>query len=674
MHFQGRFPQHERPKNIIRIFLSPIQILFQVTRDIIELCRAHFRVRKAIFECLLAKAHYDGCEECAHVSAFQLAICYSIGFGVGRSADSAHFWQGKGILSKADLAGEIEDLKMHPRLAIEDQRMWELYDKGHLTGLNLARIYQKSENLESVLNLYNREISDMAAILGCDHLLVQILESELGLVLSEKGDYRAAETLQESLRQKKMTKYGVQSPRTWNTFLDLASTYGQQGKWKEAAQLLETVTDIANRLNGPKHIDSLAMMAYLASAYRGLGKLQQAEAKCLQIIEDVGSVLSHDHQFIFDVKEILASTYAKQGQWVKAEKMYRETKTGHHRISGPQDPATLTAQNGLAMTLYEQGKLKEAEELQSEIVITLEALYGLRHPWSLVAMSDLALILKAQGVYGRAKELLEKAIHISIKMSGREHRDTIKFISNLANVLQSEGKWEELLETQLEIVEIAKRILDDHDYPTLLLYSMNLAQTYTRLDKHSEAEALAHKILKAAEQRLGLEHLTTLKALLCLAGTYRAQCSPPRWSDTEKVEMRLVEVATRTLGPANPTTLLGMEYLAVTYLEQGRHTEAETLVKDILLVKQSHLEPSDISTLRSLNLLCRVYCLQGRLDLAEDLAANLSSITIAIFGLEAPFTLTCLSCLASIYRLQGRGDRTSELMLEALGIDVELSE
>ena len=288
-------------------------------------------------------------------------------------------------------------------------------------------------------------------------------------------------------------------------------------------------------------------------------------------------------------------------------------------------------------------------------------------------MSDLALILKAQEVYDRAKELLEKAIHISIEMSGRENRDTIKFMSNLANVLQSEGKWEGLLETQLEITQIAKRILYDSDYPTLLLYSMNLAQTYTRLGRHGEAETLAHQILEAAEQRLGLEHLTTLKALLCPAGIYHAQDSPPRSSDTEKVELRLVEVAMRTLGPENPTTLLGMEYLAVTYLEQARYAEAETLVKDILLIKQSHLEPSDISTLRSLNLLCRVYCLQGRLDLAEGLATNLSSITMALFGPEATFTLTCLSSLASVYHLQGRGDRTGELMLEALGIDVELS-
>lgn len=655
------------------MFSSLSPMIFQVTWNIVELCRAHFRLRKTIFECLQVKAHHDECEECAHLSAFQLAICYSIGFGVGRSVESVHFWQENVPFSKVDLTGEIEDLKLRPRIAIEDQKMWELYDKGHLTSFELAHIYQRSENVESVLQLYKREISDMAVILGRDHLLVQILEGELGLILSAKGDYSAAEALQESLRQKKMTKYGIESPRTWNTFLDLASTYGQQGKWKEAAQLLENVTDIANRLNGPKHLDSLAMMSYLASAYRGQGKLRQAEAKCLQIIEEVGPVLGHDHPFIFDVKEILASTYSEQGQWVKAEEMYREAKIGRHRVSGPQHSVTLTAQNGLAMALYEQGKFKEAEELQSEVLTTLEALHGLRHPWSLVAMSDLAIILKAQEAYGRAKELLEKAIHISIEMSGKENRDTIKFMSNLANVLQSEGQWEGLLETQLEIVQIAKRILDDSDYPALLLYSMNLAQTYTRVGRHSEAEALAQEILENAEQRLGPEHLTTLKALLCLAGTYRAQDNPPRWSDAEKVETRLVEVATRTLGPENPTTLRGMEYLAITYLEQARLAEAEKLVKDILLIKQSHLEASNISTLRSLNLLCRVYCLQGRLDLAEDLATGLSNITIAIFGPDAPFTLTCLSSLASVYHLQGRGDQTGELMLEALGIDVELS-
>jgi hypothetical protein len=110
-------------------------------------------------------------------------------------------------------------------------------------------------------------------------------ESGLGSLLREKGDFQGAETVQEGLKQEMEDKYGLESPRTWNIYLELSSNYMMQGKWQEAGVLLETIVEIARRVIRPKHLDTQAMMAYLASAYLGQGKWKEAGAISLEIIQ-----------------------------------------------------------------------------------------------------------------------------------------------------------------------------------------------------------------------------------------------------------------------------------------------------------------------------------------------------------------------------------------------------
>jgi tetratricopeptide (TPR) repeat protein len=157
-------------------------------------------VRRSIFECLKIKAQHELCQECVPLAAFQIAVCYTIGFGVARNDDSATFWLGKSLLSRAELEREIETLRLRPRIAVEDERMLELYDKGHLTKLDLEYIYQKLGALDEAEEVYRREISDLGDVLGYNHILVQTQEFGLGGLLYAKGDFQGAETVQEGLK------------------------------------------------------------------------------------------------------------------------------------------------------------------------------------------------------------------------------------------------------------------------------------------------------------------------------------------------------------------------------------------------------------------------------------------------------------------------------------------
>jgi putative hemolysin len=61
---------------------------------------------------------------------------------------------------------------------------------------------------------------------------------------------------------------GAEHPDTLTSMANLASTYGNQGRWNEAEQLEVQVMDMRKKLLGAEHPDTLTSMANLANTYR----------------------------------------------------------------------------------------------------------------------------------------------------------------------------------------------------------------------------------------------------------------------------------------------------------------------------------------------------------------------------------------------------------------------
>ena len=66
-------------------------------------------------------------------------------------------------------------------------------------------------------------------------------------------------------------------PDTLTSMANLASTYRNQGRWKEAEELQAKELKICLRVLGEEHPDTLTSMANLASTYRNQGQWKEAE-------------------------------------------------------------------------------------------------------------------------------------------------------------------------------------------------------------------------------------------------------------------------------------------------------------------------------------------------------------------------------------------------------------
>jgi hypothetical protein len=61
-------------------------------------------------------------------------------------------------------------------------------------------------------------------------------------------------------------------PSTLTSIANLASTYRDQGRWKEAEELFVQVIEMRKRVLREEHPSTLTSMASLASTYRNQGR------------------------------------------------------------------------------------------------------------------------------------------------------------------------------------------------------------------------------------------------------------------------------------------------------------------------------------------------------------------------------------------------------------------
>ena len=74
-------------------------------------------------------------------------------------------------------------------------------------------------------------------------------------------------------------------PDTLTSMANLASTYWNQGRWKEAEELDVQVMETRKRMLGAEHPDTLTSMANLASTYWNQGRWKEAEELYVQVME-----------------------------------------------------------------------------------------------------------------------------------------------------------------------------------------------------------------------------------------------------------------------------------------------------------------------------------------------------------------------------------------------------
>jgi len=297
--------------------------------------------------------------------ALDLALCYELGFGVGRNKVKCKIVLRKNGIPVGKLKDLIKQLRGNPDPStFRGGDLRRLSKDGYFPVFDFGRQYREEQRLHEAETLYQSEIKTLGSSLGDSHPLVQQLRLQLCMLMRSEKRQTDAEKLQ--LQMIKLDqRVSLESPLTDRFITSLAQIFGQQGQLEEIEKLQTFLVNRDQKRLGAAHPLTLTSMANLASTYSQQKKWKKAEELQVQIVEREKKMpLTRKLPQTMNDLAALASTYQNQQRWKEAEELKKQVLEMRGKALGLEHPQTLLDLANLARTYIEQndgGKQKSWE-------------------------------------------------------------------------------------------------------------------------------------------------------------------------------------------------------------------------------------------------------------------------------------------------------------------------
>ncbi|QRV92221.1 kinesin light chain [Ceratobasidium sp. AG-Ba] len=311
-----------------------------------------------------------------------------------------------------------------------------------------------------------------------------------------------------------------QIPRANNT-ARFGEVYYRSSNWKQKERMDRITVDGRKELLGEEDPSTLSSMNNLALTYQNQGKYREAAALQEQLVEIRKRVSGHDHRHTLTAMSNLAGTYYELGRYTDAQSLQLHILDTRKRVYGREDPDTLISMHELAVTYKAQSRYDEAQALLVQVVDAKKRVKGDEHPSTLTSMGELASTYYHQGRYDEAESMQVHVLEVRKRRQGDEHPDTLSTMGNLAATYYAKGRYGEAEELEVKVLGARKRAYGE-DHPETLASMHNLARTYHDQGRYDLAGELGKKVVDGEEIVLGARHPSRLVSMRGLLATYKA--------------------------------------------------------------------------------------------------------------------------------------------------------
>lgn len=201
------------------------------------------------------------CEPCLRRTAFQLALCYTLGFGVPADHEKVVYYMASSgktesdlhVGSQANIGIWIFDLQSRPAKLVDNGIIviWDFVDDYRRKGLKLTE----------VLNYHLRKLIDMEKVLGNDSDTVRMLKAVLAKIYALEEDFKNVKRLRRELLQTSISKFGDQDLDTLYAKKILGVVLLGTGELTEAGGLLHSAFAGISGILGENHLATLTAQA-----------------------------------------------------------------------------------------------------------------------------------------------------------------------------------------------------------------------------------------------------------------------------------------------------------------------------------------------------------------------------------------------------------------------------
>lgn len=338
---------------------------------IMALVLSDYRVRQEI--CLEMAARLSNntitfighCDKCLRQTAFQLALCYTLGFGIPKDNGKAMDYLVKSGQPESDLYDEISkirqtsgfgftDLQSRPAKLVEDGIIvvWDFVDEYRRKGLELSKVQE----------YHSRELTDMKNVLGDDSDLVRVLKGVLAKLYSFGGNFKQVERLRRELLQTSLNKYGDEGIETLHAKANLGIILLEARKLTEAENLLGAAFSGMRRILGNRHLlATLTAQAQWCETLSALGQLAEAIPIYKEIYYELSDLLGVEHPEAITAMSNWASALGSSGNFSFSKTLHKCVLDQQEINLGPRHEQTLESKTSFASALRRLGSYAEAE-------------------------------------------------------------------------------------------------------------------------------------------------------------------------------------------------------------------------------------------------------------------------------------------------------------------------
>jgi serine/threonine protein kinase/tetratricopeptide (TPR) repeat protein len=276
----------------------------------------------------------------------------------------------------------------------------------------IGRIYQRLGLSDKARPLLEQGLGLARRTMGADHVRVAQSLNDLGVLLRDKSDYRAAIAALEEALAIRRRRLGDEHKDVAVTLVELGRAHMDDGHRDRAEPLFHEALAIRRRVFGEVHRETATSLSELGLLLWERGDLTGAESYLRQTMTITRKVLPDDHPDVSASINNVALVLLARRDYSTAEGLFRQSLAIDRRALGAQHVEIARDLNNLSQTLREQGRHAEAAAALEEAMVIVRSTSGDDHPTMAMLVTNRARIHLARGEARPALPLLERALLI----------------------------------------------------------------------------------------------------------------------------------------------------------------------------------------------------------------------------------------------------------------------
>lgn len=352
------------------------------------------------------------CDTCLRRTAFQLALCHTLGFGIPKNHGKAIDYLVKSGQPESNLHDEISNIKQISGFGFTDlqSRPAKFVDDGIIVIWDFVDEYRrKGLELSKVQEYHLRELTDMKSVLSDDSDVVRMLKGVLAKLYTLRGNFKQVEELRRELLQTSINKYGDEGIETLHAKVDLGNILLETRQLTEAEDHLSAAFSGMRRTLGKRHLATLTAQAQWCETLSARGQHAETVPIYKEIFSELSDLLGAEHPEAITAMHNWASALGSSGDFSFSKTLHKCVL--NHRINnlGPRHEQTLNSKTSVASALRRMGSYAEAEQMHQSALDDFGIVQGASPSTILDALQEFAITLEVQGKLQEAEILRERA-------------------------------------------------------------------------------------------------------------------------------------------------------------------------------------------------------------------------------------------------------------------------